>query len=114
MSNGKPALINPLVERDCARSADELGAAPEVAPLVVAVGVARGWFGVAVDPRGPHSERGRGRQVVLEAEGDVEDVLRRLADRLERLAEDLLAGLVGARVLGGDDVVEGDLQLLER
>src|SRR3970282_2953517 len=51
--------------------------------------------------------------VVLEAEGDVEYALGRLADARQRVVEARSGRLVGAGVLGRHDVVEGQVQVAQ-
>src|SRR5260370_40115674 len=69
----------------------------------------------AVDPGGLQAHRLRGRDVVVEALGGMQDVVLAETDLLE-LAEEVTEvaeiGLVGADVLGRHDLVERDLELL--
>jgi hypothetical protein len=108
---GVPALS--AARSDVVGSAGERGEAPEVAPDVVGAFVTRFRLGVAVDPGRTPAEALGGADVVLEAEGDMEQTFGRLADARQRLLEDGVGGFVGAAVLGGDHVVERNADVLE-
>src|ERR1700742_191988 len=91
----------------------DVGQRPEIAPLVVGPCRSRPRLALAVDPCGAHAELLRGRDVVLEAERDVDDPLRRLADLRERALERLASRLVGADVLGDRHAVEVDAEVAQ-
>ena len=70
-----------------AAAADQLGQPPQVAPLVICPLLAGRGLRVAVDPGGSHPLALRRRDVVLEAEGDVQDVLGGFVDARQRVLE---------------------------
>src|SRR4051812_21620481 len=97
-----------------ALSARQIGQAPEVAPFVVGGGGAGLGFGVAVDPSGLPAEFLSGSDVVFGPKGDVKHLPWVVANAFQRLLEDDVRGFVGTAVLGRDDVVEWNADVLER
>src|SRR5690606_2841435 len=94
--------------------ARQLGQAPQVAPDDVGL-LRAGWgFDVAVDPGGVESEALGRADVVLEAEGDVQDALGWLADLLQQVAEALFGRFVGPDILSHDDPLEGKVEMPQR
>jgi len=65
------------------------------------------WLGVAsIDPDSGQAERLGRSDVVVEALGDMQDFLRRHADACKGRMKIVQGGLVGLRLLRGDDPVE--------
>ena len=65
---------------------------------------------LAIDPDRGVTQLGGWNDVVFEAEAGVPDLRDGQAQAVARQEKTLVGGLVGACLLGGDDVVEGDAE----
>src|SRR5688572_28810878 len=101
-----PPGASPTCSRDPARQESgrrQLRETPQILPLVVGDRVRVGQrLLMTVDPSGAEPDQLRGPYVVLEAERDVDDVLRVLAELGHKALEVRDRRLVGAHVLGDD------------